>query len=73
MDANGDKALTLDEALAEPIVRAMMAADGLREEDVRAQLLAAAMRLRAQYRSRPSHIDQPVGSNRRIQTDATMT
>jgi hypothetical protein len=62
VDASSDEALTLEEALAEPIVRAMMAADGLREEDVRAQLLAAAMRLRAQDRSRPSHIDQPVGA-----------
>ena len=62
MDANSDKALSLDEVLAEPIVRAMIAADGLREEDVRAQLLAAAMRLRAQDRSRPSHIDQPLGA-----------
>jgi predicted secreted protein len=48
VDAKSAKALTLDEALAEPIVRAMMAADGLREEDVRAQLVAAATRLRAQ-------------------------
>jgi hypothetical protein len=66
VDANSDKPLTLDEALAEPIVRAMMAADGLREEDVRAQLVAAAMRLRAQDRLRPSYIDQPAGApNRR--------
>jgi hypothetical protein len=66
VDANGDKALTLDKALAEPIVRAMMAADGLLEEDVRAQLLAAATHLRAQDRFRPSYIDQPAGSpNRR--------
>lgn len=54
------------EALAEPIVRAMMAADGLREVDVRAQLAAAAMRLRAQDRFRPC-----TSTNRRaLQTDA---
>ena len=43
MNANGDKALILDET-SEPIVREM-AADGLREKDSRAQLLVA-MRLR---------------------------
>lgn len=47
MDSDSEDTVTLEEALAEPIVRAMMAADGLNVEDVRAQMLAAAAQLRA--------------------------
>jgi hypothetical protein len=42
MDMIDDNRLSLDEALAEPIVRLMMAADGLSEDDVRTQMLAVA-------------------------------
>ena len=47
VDSDSEETVTLEEALAEPIVRAMMAADGLNVEDVRAQMLAAATQLRA--------------------------
>ena len=47
MDSDSEETVTLEEALAEPIVRALMAADGLNVEDVRAQMLAAAAQLRA--------------------------
>lgn len=47
MDSDSEDTVTLEEALAEPIVRALMAADGLNADDVRAQMLAAAAQLRA--------------------------
>ncbi len=63
MDSDSDETVTLEEALAEPIVCAMMAADGLNVEDVRAQMLAVAAQLRAAalaVRASPSPLRQPV-------------
>jgi len=45
---------SIDEMLAEPIVRALMAADGVRAGELKALLRSAAKRLRARDTHRPS-------------------
>lgn len=46
MDSNDDDSLGIDDLLAEPIIRMMMAADRLEEAAVRASLLLAARHFR---------------------------
>ena len=68
MDSDSTDTVTLEEALAEPIVHAMIAADGLNVEDVRAQMLAAAAHLRAAAlagRTLPPPLRQSVGTKDR--------
>ena len=68
MVSDSTDTVTLEEALAEPIVHAMIAADGLNVEDVRAQMLAAAAQLRAAAlagRVLPPPLSQSVGTKDR--------
>ena len=61
VNIDSDDKLSIDEALADPIVRLMMEADGLNVADVRAQMMAVARRLRRRNKlvhlaSDPDHL-----------------
>ena len=62
MTRGSDRESQLDQVLSQPIVRLLMAADGLEVAEVRSQLRAAADRLRRRQPTAPLNAVQPIRS-----------